>query len=100
MIIKAMNEVNCKINPSKTAKPQAIGFINDLKKVLPIDRTRMHLRVTCPAGAEQAETIHKWLTNNHANQFKIENQSQKESAVVLVISIEPALFREISNVVK
>lgn len=54
IILKAMIEVNCKVNVSKSAKPQAMAFVGELKKVLPIERARMHLRVTCPQGIDQA----------------------------------------------
>ena len=38
IILKAMTETNCKVNGNKPAKPQALAFINDLKKVIPIER--------------------------------------------------------------
>jgi ribosome maturation protein Sdo1 len=47
-----MSEVNCKVNVNKSGKPQAMAFIPELKKVLPIERTRMNLRVTCSNGLD------------------------------------------------
>ena len=94
-----MSEVNCKINSSKSAKPQALAFINELKKVLPIERTRMHLRITCK-NVEQFEHLHKWLQENFNNQYTITSEKTKDDAFEVLMSIEPALFREISNLVK
>lgn len=100
MILKAMEECHCKINPQKTAKPQAIGFINELKKVLPIERTKMRLRITCGQGAEQAEELRKWFSDNHKDQHVVHSEKPEDSAVVLEVSIEPALYRALSDLTK
>jgi hypothetical protein len=34
------------------------------------------------------------------NQFKLSSEKVKEEAIVLEMAIDPALFREISNVIK
>ena len=95
-----MAEVNCKVNVNKPAKPQALAFINELKAILPIERTRMHLRVTCGNGAEQAEFLLKQLSDKFASQFQISSQKPLESAIVLELRADPALFREINTIVK
>ena len=46
IILKAMNELNCKVNTSKQAKPQALAILGELKKLLPIERAKMHLRLS------------------------------------------------------
>ena len=46
IIMKAMTEVNCKINPTQSSKKQALDFIKDLQKVIPIERARMRLKVS------------------------------------------------------
>ena len=46
--MKAMNEVNVKINPTQSAKKQALDFIKDLQKVIPIDRAKMRIKLTFP----------------------------------------------------
>ena len=99
IITKAMNEVNCKINANKAAKPQAMAFINDLKKVLPIERAKMHLRLSFLTG-EQAECLLKWLADNFANQYTIVSEKTLDQKVVVELQIDPALFREISNETK
>lgn len=47
IILKAMNELNFKINPNKAAKPQALALLGELKKVLPIERAKMLLSISC-----------------------------------------------------
>ena len=41
-----MAETNCKINPNQAAKKQALDIIKDLKKVLPIERAKMRLKLS------------------------------------------------------
>ena len=56
IIVKAMNELNVKINGSKQAKPQATAIITQLKQVLPIERARMNLKISFKAQT-QAESL-------------------------------------------
>lgn len=42
----------------------------------------------------------KWLEANYLNQFTLSSEKAKEEAIVIEMSIDPALFREISNVIK
>lgn len=46
IILKAMAEVNCKINPTQSAKKQALELIKDLMKVIPIERAKMRLKIS------------------------------------------------------
>jgi len=41
-----MNEINCKVVLNKAAKQQGLAIIQDLKRVLPIERARMHIKIT------------------------------------------------------
>lgn len=52
MVEKAMTEVGYSVNPTKTAKAQALDLIKSLStegSVLPVQRVRMRVRVTMPA---------------------------------------------------
>ena len=46
MILRGMNEINCRIVLNKAVKAQGLPIIEDLKQVLPIERARMHIKVT------------------------------------------------------
>ena len=46
IILRAMNEINCKVVHTKNAKQQALPILTELKRVLPIERARMHVKVT------------------------------------------------------
>jgi ribosome maturation protein Sdo1 len=54
--MKAMNEANVKINPKHDAKKQALDFIKELKKVIPIDRAKMRLKISFE-NTEQLEKM-------------------------------------------
>ena len=55
-----MTEIKCKVDHTKPAKPQALKLLNDLKAVLPIERARMHVKVTFKSQ-EQSEAFLKSL---------------------------------------
>ena len=44
--MKAMDEIHVQINPKNNAKKQALDFIKDLKKVIPIERAKMRIRIS------------------------------------------------------
>ena len=46
IILRAMKEINCKVVHTKNAKQQALPILTELKRVLPIERARMHVKVT------------------------------------------------------
>lgn len=48
MIQNAMKDIHYSVNLSKGAKQQALDVIRRLKKVMPIARTRLYLRITTP----------------------------------------------------
>ncbi len=61
IIVKAMNEVNVKINPTQSAKKQALEFIKDLQKVIPIERAKMRIKVIFPRQEGQREEMKEAL---------------------------------------
>jgi ribosome maturation protein Sdo1 len=75
IILKAMNEVNCKVNGNKPAKPQALAFIPELKKVIPIERSRMQLRITF-TDSEQALKLLEVLNSKFSSQFSMTSNRQ------------------------
>lgn len=46
IILRGMNEINSKVVLNKAPKQQGLQLIQDLKRVLPIERARMHIKVT------------------------------------------------------
>ena len=52
IILKAMAEVSCKVNPTQSAKKQALDLIKDLQAVIPIERAKMRLKISF-ANADQ-----------------------------------------------
>jgi ribosome maturation protein SDO1 len=76
IILKAMAEANVKVNPKHDAKKQALEFIKELKKVIPIDRARMRLRVAVESEA-QVEKLKEIITRDHAQDCEIERVTDK-----------------------
>ena len=70
IILKAMTEANCKVNGNKPAKPQALAFITELKKVIPIERQRMQLRITFK-DVQQSEKLLEILNDKFVGQFQV-----------------------------
>ena len=70
IILKAMTEANCKVNGNKPAKPQALAFITELKKVIPIERQRMQLRITFK-DVQQSEKLLEILNDKFVGQFHV-----------------------------
>lgn len=50
-ISKAMAEAKVNVQPSKSAKKQALDVIKMLEKILPLERAKMRLRL--PTGGEE-----------------------------------------------
>ncbi|CDW78721.1 ribosome maturation protein sbds-like [Stylonychia lemnae] len=95
IIMKAMNEVNAKINPKQTAKKQALDFIGELKKVIPIERAKMRLKISFESQ-EQQEKMKDFIEKEHQNDCEIERLGER----LMQLQIQPNMFRELSNVVK
>jgi ribosome maturation protein SDO1 len=69
IILKAMTELNFKVNSSKSAKPQALSLLTELKKLLPIERAKMHLKIS--VSGEPREELLKVLTDKFGGQFTV-----------------------------
>ena len=87
-----MDELKYKVS-NKGAKPQALGLFNDLKKHLPIERAKMILKVTIEEGQAQNELM------EHLNQEKFKDQFSLEKTVLncMFMTVDPSMFREISE---
>ncbi len=63
--MKAMAEVNVKINPTQSAKKQALEFIKDLQKVIPIDRAKMRIKVIFTAPSQGSKLQEELVASAH-----------------------------------
>lgn len=98
IIMKAMQEVNCKINPTQSAKKQALDFIKDLQAVIPIERARMRLKIIFdnPDQPERLQEELKEQGHKVGEDYTVENLAEK----FMELQIQPHMFREISDLVK
>ena len=90
-----------KINANKAAKPQATAIINQLKEILPIERARMHIKVTFK-NLEQAELLQKLLMEKYENQFTVvdEKKDEEGEGMQLIFAIDPSLFKVVNDITK
>lgn len=71
-----MNEANVKINPKDSGKKQALSFISELKKVIPIDRAKMRLKIAFDNG-EQVEKMKELIEKSHKEECEIERLGER-----------------------
>ncbi|TNV77250.1 hypothetical protein FGO68_gene9400 [Halteria grandinella] len=97
IILKAMSEVNCKINPTQNSKKQALDFIKDLQKVIPIERAKMKLKIAYENDEQRAKLV-EILNQDHKDgeDFTIERMTEK----FMELMIQPHLYRDINTIHK
>ena len=96
MIEKAMAELGFSLNSTKSAKSQALEAIKMLKerKIIPIERARMKLRITGPSKEMKkfAEKIREL-----ADEIQDEDWSEEMD---MVLFIDPGKYREITDLIQ
>ena len=96
MIEKAMRDIHYGVKPTRPTKTQALDVIKQLqaKNTIPIERTRMRIRVTMPAavGKKVQERLSELVEN-------VESES-KSSEWEIVASIDPGSLRTINEMLE
>jgi len=91
MIERALREVHFQVDPTKSAKQQALAALPRLQKVFPIKRAAMRFRLTVPAERAQA-TLDMLLGENAT----IEEQTESE----IVCTADPSVYRTLDKFAK
>ena len=91
MIERALREVHFQVDPTKSAKQQALAALPRLQKVFPIKRAAMRFRLTVPAERAQA-TLDVLLGENAT----IEEQTESE----IVCTADPSVYRTLDKFAK
>ena len=91
MIERALREVHFQVDPTKSAKQQALAALPRLQKVFPIKRAAMRFRFTVPAERAQA-TLDMLLGENAT----IEEQTESE----IVCTADPSVYRTLDKFAK
>ena len=99
MIVRGMNEINCKVVLNKAAKQQGLTIIEALKAVLPIERAPMHVKITF-LNSEQSETFLKMLAEGHNEAHKVDMERQSDAGVEAFLTIEKFLYKVIQDTLK
>lgn len=106
MIQNAMKDVHFSVNLSKGAKQQALDVIRRLKKVMPIARTKLALRITTPSVhadelmamlvANAADIVKKSVTGTGTVVSEVESRGDI-SLTVIETNISPENFRVVED---
>lgn len=106
MIQNAMKDIHYSVNLSKNAKQQALDVIRRLRKVMPIARSKLQLRITVPAASEnevkQMLVANSGEVSNNDKDRKStllppKEKSQDSGVVVIEANISPELFRTVEE---
>ena len=110
IILKAMDDINFSINESQNAKKQALDLIRLLPEVLPIERAKMRIKITC-AQSENVEQVKQVLTEKYdkedetkSQQYTLEREFNVETSgdsgsgkTELIYLIMPHLIKDIMS---
>jgi ribosome maturation protein SDO1 len=97
-IEKALRDVHFSVIPTKTAKQQALKAITSLKAIIPIERSKMHLRLM--VGDGEVKEVRGWLEGLDAECIVGESAilGGEDGAVhSLDLEVDPGLFRVIEE---
>lgn len=92
MIERALREVHFQVDPTKSAKQQALAALPRLQKVFPIKRAEMRFRLTVPTLDLASATL-DMLANENAT---IEKQTECE----IVCTADPSVYRSLDKFAK
>ena len=92
MIERALREVHFQVDPTKSAKQQALAALPRLQKVFPIKRAEMRFRLTVPT-LDLASATQDMLANENAT---IEKQTECE----IVCTADPSVYRSLDKFAK
>jgi ribosome maturation protein SDO1 len=92
MIERALREVHFQVDPTKSAKQQALAALPRLQKVFPIKRAEMRFRLTVPT-LDLASATQDMLANENAT---IEKQAECE----IVCTADPSVYRSLDKFAK
>lgn len=98
MITSAMSEIHYAVKPTKSAKQQALEVIKLLAEVMPIERAKMHLRITYKKSAEADTLIEQELQRCEA--IRLPPQTNDASKGVVDFLLQPSEFRALEKFVR
>jgi len=94
IIETSLKEVNFVVKPNKSAKSQALAAIQELQKILPIDRAQMRIRIE--VSGKVGKEIKAALVP-HVSKFEEENFGTSAEMVIL---IDPGEYRTVDDIVQ
>eukprot|EP00624_Nannochloropsis_granulata_P000524 evm.model.NODE_11975_length_8694_cov_15.978146.2 len=96
MILSGMKEIHFAVNPTRSAKQQALEVIKKLREVMPLERAKMHLRAICPTAEDLAEVV-AGLQKMGIDPAVAEAAGTRQELDLLV---DPGVFRSVDELVR
>jgi ribosome maturation protein Sdo1 len=101
IILKAMNELKYCVKENSSAKKQALLLIKELPKILPLERAKMKIKITC-SNAEKADEVKliiedKYIASSETEETKetlavLESENTLEDSTVDLVRISISLL--------
>uniref|UniRef100_A0A0K8TNN4 Ribosome maturation protein SBDS n=1 Tax=Tabanus bromius TaxID=304241 RepID=A0A0K8TNN4_TABBR len=95
IIEKALKDAHFSVKPNKNAKQQTLEAIQLLKTTMPLDRSRMKVKISFPYKGN-----HKLKSTLTKMAIKVESEEPNDNDVQLIMVIDPGQFREADELVR
>jgi len=96
MIEKAMKEViHFSVKANRNTKQQALDVISQLKKMMPLERAQMRIKIIIPE--KEAKKLKDKIAKIEA---KMEKETWENGTITIIYLIDPGLFRKIDELLK
>lgn len=96
IIEKSLKDAHYSIKLNKNVKQQTLEAIKLLKETMPLERSRMKLKVTYP-GREGAKKLKDALTKLSTS---VESEAWEDTTLNMIVLIDPGNFRNIDELVR
>ncbi|KAK3267476.1 hypothetical protein CYMTET_23970 [Cymbomonas tetramitiformis] len=95
LLERSLKDVHFSVDPNKTAKQQALDFLPQLQKSIPIERAWMRLSIQVSQSAQDA-----LLGELQAMKSRVESKKTEASRLFVTCALEPSCFRRCDQFVR
>lgn len=108
IILKAMDDLKFNVKENHSAKKQALQLIKELPAVLPLERAKMKIKLTCP-NEEKANEIKELMKEKYSGKSDKEEEKDSQLSILdkeqviengqkeLIYLILPRLIRDLTD---
>lgn len=99
MIERALKDAHFSVDPNKRAKQQAREALRLLESEIPIQRARMRLKLTAPAGSSSEEIL-ALLKEGDEGAVVEACDLIAGGSVTIICQVDPGMFRQLNRIVQ